>query len=164
MGPSPAMSASRLLRPTSRLLSQVRSSPKFVIPVFNNVTPLSLPKIRGYASESKQTFTVRDALNEALAEELELDSSHCFPRSQRFRCRCRRPAFARLHCLVWQHSRFESSCAVVCGGCEGSIEGCDQGSQSSGGSGKRAPLRPSIPHERRSTKERLRAPLWQSKD
>merc|ERR1711939_526318 len=73
MGPSPAMSASRLLRPTSRLLSQVRSSPKFVIPVFNNVTPLSLPKIRGYASESKQTFTVRDALNEALAEELELD-------------------------------------------------------------------------------------------
>ncbi len=67
------MSASRLLRPTSRLLSQVRSSPKFVIPVFNNVTPLSLPKIRGYASESKQTFTVRDALNEALAEELELD-------------------------------------------------------------------------------------------
>lgn len=67
------MAASRLLRPASRLLSQRTAVPSSIRPSFRQAAPLSLPTIRGYASESNQTFTVRDALNEALAEELELD-------------------------------------------------------------------------------------------
>ena len=63
------MSATRLLRPTSRLLTQttlLRSAPGFV----NRFAPVAAPSIRTYASQT-QTVTVRDALNEALAEELE---------------------------------------------------------------------------------------------
>lgn len=64
------MSVARLFRPASRLLSQ-RPATSSTRPSFRRVAPVSLPTIRGYASESNQTFTVRDALNEALAEELE---------------------------------------------------------------------------------------------
>ena len=67
------MAASRLFRPVSRLLSQRTAVSTSIRPSLGRVAPLSLPTIRGYASESNQTFTVRDALNEALAEELELD-------------------------------------------------------------------------------------------
>jgi len=67
------MSASRLFRPASRLLSQRSAIPSSIRPSFRHAAPLSLPTIRGYASESNQTVTVRDALNEALAEELEQD-------------------------------------------------------------------------------------------
>ncbi|KAJ4559999.1 pyruvate dehydrogenase E1, beta subunit [Exophiala dermatitidis] len=65
------MSVSRLFRPASRLLSQRSAAISSIRPSFRTVAPVSLPAIRGYASESNQTFTVRDALNEALAEELE---------------------------------------------------------------------------------------------
>merc|ERR1711939_851908 len=67
------MAASRLFRPVSRLLSQRTAVSTSIRPSLGRVAPLSLPTIRGHASESNQTFTVRDALNEALAEELELD-------------------------------------------------------------------------------------------
>lgn len=62
---------SRLLRPASRLLSSARpAAPRF--------QPSILPRVavsfqsRSYASESgTKEMTVREALNEALAEELE---------------------------------------------------------------------------------------------
>ena len=65
------MVASRLSHPACRLLSRrplspiVRSSflPAASIPV--------LPRIRTYATPAGKEYTVRDALNEALAEELE---------------------------------------------------------------------------------------------
>lgn len=69
------MSASRFaLRTASRILSQ-RSviSSSSIRPSIPKFAPLSLPTVRGYASEAQQTVTVRDALNEALAEELEQD-------------------------------------------------------------------------------------------
>lgn len=67
------MSASRLFRPATRLLSQRSTVPSSIRPSLRRLAPASLPSIRSYASESNQTFTVRDALNEALAEELEQD-------------------------------------------------------------------------------------------
>lgn len=67
------MSASRVFRPASRLLSRRSAIPSSLRPSFRQAAPLSTPTTRGYASESNQTFTVRDALNEALAEELEQD-------------------------------------------------------------------------------------------
>jgi len=67
------MPASRLFRPASRLLSKRSAIPSSIRPSFARVAPAYLPTIRGYASESNQTFTVREALNEALAEELELN-------------------------------------------------------------------------------------------
>lgn len=67
------MSASRLFRPASRLLSQRSVTPLSIRPSFRKSAALYVPTTRGYASESNQTFTVRDALNEALAEELEQD-------------------------------------------------------------------------------------------
>jgi pyruvate dehydrogenase E1 component beta subunit len=63
------MSATRLFRPASRLLSH--SASRSVQPAFRRIAPSSISSIRGYASESTQQVTVRDALNEALAEELE---------------------------------------------------------------------------------------------
>ncbi|RVX68608.1 Pyruvate dehydrogenase E1 component subunit beta, mitochondrial [Exophiala mesophila] len=68
------MSTIRFSRPASRLLSQRTAISSSLRPSFHRVAPATLPSIRGYASESSsQTFTVRDALNEALAEELEQD-------------------------------------------------------------------------------------------
>lgn len=63
------MAAARFLRPASRFLSQP-SIPRSVSHSVRRVAPTSIPSIRTYASQS-QTLTVRDALNEALAEELE---------------------------------------------------------------------------------------------
>ncbi|ETN42766.1 uncharacterized protein HMPREF1541_01924 [Cyphellophora europaea CBS 101466] len=60
---------SKLLRPASRLLSQP-TIPRSVSRSVRKVAPSAIPSIRGYASQG-QTLTVRDALNEALAEELE---------------------------------------------------------------------------------------------
>lgn len=67
------MVASRLLRPASRFLSTPRP---FIIPNKSVLQPsTSLPTIyksRGYATPSGvKEVAVRDALNEALAEELE---------------------------------------------------------------------------------------------
>jgi pyruvate dehydrogenase E1 component beta subunit len=63
------MSAARLFRPASRLIAQP-TFPRSLSRSLRKVAPSSIPSIRSYASQS-QTFTVRDALNEALAEELE---------------------------------------------------------------------------------------------
>lgn len=63
------MVASRLFRPASRLLSQrpIAYKPQ----VQRRASPV-FTSIRGYA-DAGNTYTVRDALNEALAEELESD-------------------------------------------------------------------------------------------
>jgi hypothetical protein len=68
---------SRLLRPASRLLSSAAARPVASRSAFQSST---LPRVaagvqsRGYAKESGvKEYTVRDALNEALAEELELN-------------------------------------------------------------------------------------------
>jgi hypothetical protein len=66
-----AMSASRIFRPASRLLSTSRSSPiaRTFLPATS--TP-AIARIRNYASSSGvKEMTVRDALNEAMAEEME---------------------------------------------------------------------------------------------
>ena len=63
------MSAARLLRPASRLFSQP-TLPRSVHSSLRRIPPSSISSIRGYASAGQQV-TVRDALNEALAEELE---------------------------------------------------------------------------------------------
>ena len=65
------MAASRLLRPASRLLPT-----KTVLPQISTFRPVaSIPAFssrRTYASPAgSKDYTVRDALNEALAEELE---------------------------------------------------------------------------------------------
>lgn len=68
------MVTSRILRPASRLLSSTRRAAAITRPSFLP-TALSLPSIantRRYATPSGvKEMTVRDALNEALAEELE---------------------------------------------------------------------------------------------
>lgn len=64
------MSGARLYRPATRLLSQP-SFNRAVRPSLRKIAPSSLPSIRSYATPSSQQVTVRDALNEALAEELE---------------------------------------------------------------------------------------------
>ncbi|RMZ81954.1 hypothetical protein DV737_g2340, partial [Chaetothyriales sp. CBS 132003] len=66
------MSAARLFRPASRLLSQP-ALPRPGRPSLRRIAPASIPAARSYASATSQTVTVRDALNEALAEELELN-------------------------------------------------------------------------------------------
>lgn len=63
------MSAARLFRPASRLFTQP-SFPRTASQSIRRVAPSAIPSIRTYASQT-QTVTVRDALNEALAEELE---------------------------------------------------------------------------------------------
>lgn len=68
---SSTMAASRLLRPASRLLSQ-----RCIAPQRSSFVPAasipSAPRIRTYATPAgTKEYTVRDALNEALAEELE---------------------------------------------------------------------------------------------
>lgn len=65
------MAASRLFRPASRLLSQPRAvpHPSSFLPA---ASIPSAPRIRTYATPAgTKEYTVRDALNEALAEELE---------------------------------------------------------------------------------------------
>lgn len=63
------MSVSRLFRPASRFVSQRPIARQSQI---RRVTPASFTSIRGYA-DAGNTYTVREALNEALAEELESD-------------------------------------------------------------------------------------------
>jgi len=63
------MSTSRLFRPASRLVSQRSITRPTQI---RRATPVAFTSIRGYA-DAGNTYTVRDALNEALAEELESD-------------------------------------------------------------------------------------------
>ncbi|KAK5081507.1 pyruvate dehydrogenase E1, beta subunit [Lithohypha guttulata] len=67
------MSASRILRPATRLLSQRPVA--YRAPV-QRISAPAFTSIRGYA-DAGNTYTVRDALNEALAEELESDPK-CF--------------------------------------------------------------------------------------
>lgn len=65
------MAASRLFRPASRLLSAARPAP-VSRPLFR--TSAAFPSIarRSYASEGgAKEMTVREALNEAMAEEME---------------------------------------------------------------------------------------------
>lgn len=63
------MAAPRLFRPASRLLSS-RLTPTTLRPAFAQ----SALRTRSYATEGGvKEVTVRDALNEALAEELELN-------------------------------------------------------------------------------------------
>jgi len=65
------MVASRLLRPASRLLSLSPLSPA-VRSTFLPAASIPIqPRIRTYATPAGKEYTVRDALNEALAEELE---------------------------------------------------------------------------------------------
>lgn len=67
------MAAPRLFRPASRLLSSRLSTP--LRPVFaQSACAQSALRTRSYATEGGvKEVTVRDALNEALAEELELN-------------------------------------------------------------------------------------------
>ncbi|KAE8140378.1 thiamine diphosphate-binding protein [Aspergillus pseudotamarii] len=71
MSLSPAMAAPRLFRPAARLLSSRLSAPRR--PAFTqSACAPSILRFRGYATEGGvKEVTVRDALNEALAEELE---------------------------------------------------------------------------------------------
>jgi hypothetical protein len=66
---SPTMAASRLLRPASRLVSSSRPAPAFR-PAFRAAAITPSIARRGYASGVKE-MTVREALNEAMAEEME---------------------------------------------------------------------------------------------
>jgi len=65
--------AARLLRPATRLLSSPRPFLASARPALQPVAPLAtIVKSRGYATPSGvKEMAVRDALNEALAEELE---------------------------------------------------------------------------------------------
>lgn len=63
------MAASRLLRPASRLAIQ-RPTP--IVSSTCRVAPIAA-SLRHASGGSANTYTVRDALNEALAEELESD-------------------------------------------------------------------------------------------
>ena len=71
MSLSPARAAPRLFRPAARLLSSRLSAPRR--PAFTqSACAPSILRFRGYATEGGvKEVTVRDALNEALAEELE---------------------------------------------------------------------------------------------
>lgn len=64
------MSTARLLRPASRILSQPTLS-QSIRPSLRRIAPSTIPAIRSYATPAGHQVTVRDALNEALAEELE---------------------------------------------------------------------------------------------
>lgn len=66
---SAAMATSRLLRPASRLVSASRPAPSFR-PAFRAAALTPTIARRGYASGQKE-MTVREALNEAMAEEME---------------------------------------------------------------------------------------------
>lgn len=69
---TPDMAALRLFRPAARLLSSRPSSTLLRPALAQSTYTQSISCFRGYASESgPKEVTVRDALNEALAEELE---------------------------------------------------------------------------------------------
>lgn len=64
------MAAARFVRPASRLLLASRTVPAFR-PAFRAAAPMTPAMARrGYASGTKE-MTVREALNEAMAEEME---------------------------------------------------------------------------------------------
>jgi pyruvate dehydrogenase E1 component beta subunit len=67
------MSTSRLVRPASRLLSATRTSS--IRPSFRVAASIpTIARCRNYATPSGvKEMTVRDALNEAMAEEMELN-------------------------------------------------------------------------------------------
>jgi pyruvate dehydrogenase E1 component beta subunit len=65
------MVASRLFRPTTRLLSQRPLTPRVRSSLLPAASVTALPRVRTYATPAGKEYTVRDALNEALAEELE---------------------------------------------------------------------------------------------
>lgn len=65
------MVASKLFRPASRLLSQRPLSPAVRSSFLPAASIPTSPRIRTYATPAAKDYTVRDALNEALAEELE---------------------------------------------------------------------------------------------
>lgn len=70
--PPPAMVASRLLRPASRLVSASRVSSSAVRPTFQRAPIPIASQWRNYAAPSGvKEMSVRDALNEAMAEEME---------------------------------------------------------------------------------------------
>src|SRR5271154_1291955 len=69
------MAAARLFKPASRLLRQsttptIRLSPRSIALLSRTTTPSFISR-RSYAVAAQKEYTVRDALNEALAEELE---------------------------------------------------------------------------------------------
>ena len=66
------MAAARLFRPAARLVSASRPAPALQ-PVFRATAAVpSIARSRGYASSSgTKEMTVREALNEAMAEEME---------------------------------------------------------------------------------------------
>lgn len=66
---------SRLLRPASRFVAASRARPVAARSAFQSFPRVpAIVQSRGYAQESGvKEYTVRDALNEALAEELELN-------------------------------------------------------------------------------------------
>ena len=67
------MAALKPFRPASRLFSQRPLSPAVRSTFLPAASIRTLPRIRTYAAPAGKEYTVRDALNEALAEELERD-------------------------------------------------------------------------------------------
>ncbi|KAK5150082.1 pyruvate dehydrogenase E1, beta subunit [Oleoguttula sp. CCFEE 6159] len=66
------MAASRLLRPASRLLSAPRPTSPFIRSAFQRASLPAVARSRNYATPNGvKEMTVRDALNEAMAEEME---------------------------------------------------------------------------------------------
>lgn len=67
------MSASRVFRPASRLACAFRPTTPAFRPAFRSAASIpTLARSRNYASSSgSKEMTVRDALNEAMAEEME---------------------------------------------------------------------------------------------
>lgn len=67
------MTASRLFRPYSRFLPRRPLSPAIRSSFLPAASAPKPSRIRTYATPAGKEYTVRDALNEALAEELERD-------------------------------------------------------------------------------------------
>jgi pyruvate dehydrogenase E1 component beta subunit len=65
------MVATRLFRPACRLVHQRSLAPSLRASVLPAASTPLLPRRRTYATPAGKEYTVRDALNEALAEELE---------------------------------------------------------------------------------------------
>jgi pyruvate dehydrogenase E1 component beta subunit len=65
------MAAARLFKPASRLLRQSTTPAiRSIAPLSRTTAPSSISR-RSYAVAMQKEYTVRDALNEALVEELE---------------------------------------------------------------------------------------------
>lgn len=70
------MVTTRILRPASRLLSAPRIPTSSIRPAFQNISKPIAAQWRGLATPSGvKEMTVREALNEAMAEEMEQDPS-----------------------------------------------------------------------------------------